>query len=87
MGNQALLGTGESPPWKRRLRSLERPDPRPPTSRFSMWGDVTPNPFVLGHRLVRDGINGVSVLRALVEHSEVTVGAPSAGCLRDPRLA
>src|SRR5437016_1474868 len=40
------------------------------THSFSKWGDVTPNPFVLGHRRVRDGINSASFLRALVEHSE-----------------
>ena len=36
-----------------------------------MWGDVTLLPLIFGHRLVRDGISDVNVLRALVEHSEV----------------
>ena len=34
-------------------------------AQFSMPGDVTLAPFLAGHRLVRDGVNDIGLLRAL----------------------
>ena len=36
-----------------------------------MRGDVTLAPFLGGHRLVRDAVNDICLLRALVEHPQV----------------
>jgi hypothetical protein len=36
-----------------------------------MRGDVTLAPFLVGHRLVGDGVNDIGLLRALVEHPQV----------------
>src|SRR5258707_8811350 len=44
-----------------------------------------PNPFVLGHRLVRDGIMDVGVLRALGEHSQMLAQGHQGGHSSLPR--
>ena len=36
-----------------------------------MRGDVTLAPFLVGHRLVQDGVNDIGLLPALVEHLQV----------------
>jgi hypothetical protein len=38
---------------------------------FSVGRDVTLAPFLDGHRLVRDGVNDIGLLRALVKHPQV----------------
>jgi hypothetical protein len=40
-------------------------------AQVSMRGDVTLAPFLGGHRLVRDSVNDIGLLRPLVEHPQV----------------
>jgi hypothetical protein len=48
-------------------------------AQFSMRGDVTLAPFLFGHPLVRNGVNDIGLLRALVDHPQV-LAIVLAGC-------
>jgi hypothetical protein len=53
-----------------RPRFARRDDIARGAAQFSMWLDVTLFPFLGGHRLVRDGVNDIGLLR-VVEHPQV----------------
>ena len=65
------LDPGTDADGGRRANGLRRTPLESSPGLGSMWGDVTLHPFVPGHRLVRDDIMDVGVLRALDEHPYV----------------